>query len=153
MGFEVFGVGVPEMVIILVVALIFLGPDKLPEAARTVGGWVRQIRSFTGEAASIWQETLQVGDSLKDVVRPVSIFAPPPAAPPPLIGSQAVPAPATASTPASPRIATGIDQSLAVAYTPPYTEGPLGTLEYPNPFEAPAPTKPPAETLDYPAPF
>src|SRR5437762_1119160 len=45
MGFEVFGVGVPEMVLILVVALIFLGPEKLPDAARSIGAWVREIRS------------------------------------------------------------------------------------------------------------
>ena len=75
MGFEVFGVGVPEMVLIVVVALIFLGPERLPEAARTVGGWVREIRSLTSEAAGIWQETLQVGDSIRDSVR--VIRAPP----------------------------------------------------------------------------
>ena len=68
MGFEVFGVGVPEMVIILVVALIFLGPEKLPEAARTVGGWVREIRGISSEAMSVWQETLQVGDTIKSSV-------------------------------------------------------------------------------------
>ncbi|MGI8587716.1 MAG: twin-arginine translocase TatA/TatE family subunit [Chloroflexia bacterium] len=154
MGFEVFGVGVPEMVIILVVALIFLGPDKLPEAARTVGGWVREIRSFTGEAASIWQETMAVGEGLKDSVRPASLLGLPPtsAPPPPLQGAETVykPAAETAAQPAAP---------LAVAYTPPSADGappeagPPGTLEYPNPFEAPAPTKPAAETLDYPAPF
>ena len=32
-----FGIGLPEMIIIAVVALIFIGPDKLPGVLRSIG--------------------------------------------------------------------------------------------------------------------
>jgi sec-independent protein translocase protein TatB len=132
MGFEVFGVGVPEMVIILVVALIFLGPEKLPDAARTVGSWVREIRGISSEAMSVWQETLQVGDTIKSSVR--------------MDGS---------TTPAAaPRAAT--PPQLPVAYTPPDALAPPAepaTLDYPAPFAPPKTPPAPTDPLAYPAPF
>ncbi|MFH0809788.1 MAG: Sec-independent protein translocase protein TatB [Pseudomonadota bacterium] len=43
-----FGVGFNELLIILVVALIVLGPDKLPELARTLGKGLAEIKRATG---------------------------------------------------------------------------------------------------------
>lgn len=40
-----FGIGWTEMVIIGVIALLVLGPEKLPGAARTLGKWVRELRA------------------------------------------------------------------------------------------------------------
>jgi len=39
-----FGLGTWEMVIILVAALIFIGPGKLPELARSLGKGMREIK-------------------------------------------------------------------------------------------------------------
>lgn len=39
--------GSGEILVILLLALIVLGPERLPEAARKVGGFVRQVRSMS----------------------------------------------------------------------------------------------------------
>ena len=45
-----FGIGVPEFMVILVVALIAFGPDRLPDFARQAGRMVRQVRTFANNA-------------------------------------------------------------------------------------------------------
>lgn len=45
-----FGVGLPEIMVILVVGLLVFGPDRLPEMARQAGRMVRQVRRFTQQA-------------------------------------------------------------------------------------------------------
>jgi sec-independent protein translocase protein TatA len=38
------GIGFPELVVILVIALIVLGPKKLPEAGRAMGKGMREFK-------------------------------------------------------------------------------------------------------------
>ena len=40
------GVGLPELAVILVVAIVVFGPDRLPEFGRQAGRMVRQLRQF-----------------------------------------------------------------------------------------------------------
>ncbi len=40
-----FDVGLSELALIAVVALVVLGPERLPRAARTVGAMLRRLRS------------------------------------------------------------------------------------------------------------
>jgi sec-independent protein translocase protein TatB len=44
------GVGLPELAVIFVVAIVVFGPDRLPEFARQAGRLVRQVRQFTDAA-------------------------------------------------------------------------------------------------------
>jgi len=46
----VFGIGLPELAVIALVAVLVFGPDRLPEFARQAGRLVRQVRQFTKAA-------------------------------------------------------------------------------------------------------
>ena len=39
-----FDIGFQELIIIFLVALLVLGPERLPEAGRTLGRWVNEIK-------------------------------------------------------------------------------------------------------------
>ena len=45
-----FGVGLPEMITIALVAVLVFGPDKLPDLARQAGRFARQLRTFAHTA-------------------------------------------------------------------------------------------------------
>lgn len=45
-----FGVGLPELAVIMVVGIIVFGPDKLPDYARQAGRMLRQLRTFAQNA-------------------------------------------------------------------------------------------------------
>ena len=49
---DIFGIGLPEILLIAVVALIILGPDRLPEAARSLGKGVADFRRAMEPARS-----------------------------------------------------------------------------------------------------
>ena len=44
-----FGIGMPELILILALALIVLGPKKLPEVARALGKGLAEFRRATEE--------------------------------------------------------------------------------------------------------
>jgi sec-independent protein translocase protein TatB len=46
----VFGVGLPELAVILVVGILVFGPDRLPEFARQAGRMLRQVKQFSQAA-------------------------------------------------------------------------------------------------------
>ena len=53
-----FGIGLPEMVIIAIVALIFIGPDKLPSVLRSVGKGLVELKRATSQVRSTVQEEM-----------------------------------------------------------------------------------------------
>ena len=65
-----FNVGTPELLVIMLVALIVLGPTKLPEAARQVGRFIGEVRrmssGFQDELRDAMQEPVSsVKETLK----------------------------------------------------------------------------------------
>ncbi|MEA3428316.1 MAG: Sec-independent protein translocase protein TatB [Thermodesulfobacteriota bacterium] len=58
-----FGIGMPEMILIAAVALIVLGPKKLPELAKSLGRAVREFKKATSEL----KESIDVDNELTDV--------------------------------------------------------------------------------------
>ncbi|MGB0205637.1 MAG: Sec-independent protein translocase protein TatB [Neptuniibacter sp.] len=57
-----FDIGFAELLIIAVVALIVLGPDKLPTAIKTVGLWVGRIRRTVSSIQSEISEELKIDE-------------------------------------------------------------------------------------------
>ncbi|MAT84953.1 MAG: twin-arginine translocase subunit TatB [Gammaproteobacteria bacterium] len=52
-----FDIGFPELVLIAIVGLLVIGPERLPEALRTLGLWIgRMRRSFTNVKTEIERE-------------------------------------------------------------------------------------------------
>lgn len=45
-----FGLGMPELILILVIALVIFGPSKLPEMGASVGKAIREFRNATKDA-------------------------------------------------------------------------------------------------------
>ncbi len=50
---DFFGLGFWEIVLILVIALIVLGPNKLPDVARTLGKTLRSLRKATSDFTTV----------------------------------------------------------------------------------------------------
>lgn len=51
-----FDIGFGELLLVMVIGLVVLGPERLPVAVRTVAGWIRALRSL---AASVQNELSQ----------------------------------------------------------------------------------------------
>jgi sec-independent protein translocase protein TatB len=70
-----FDIGFAELILIGVVALLVIGPERLPEAIRTASGWLNRIRRGFNEIKQEVQQELhndavmrdlrQTGDQLK----------------------------------------------------------------------------------------
>jgi sec-independent protein translocase protein TatA len=64
-----FGIGLPELVVILAVALIVLGPQRLPEVARMLGRAYGQLRRASEEFQNTIRQDLAALERQEDVNR------------------------------------------------------------------------------------
>jgi sec-independent protein translocase protein TatA len=63
-----FGIGLPELLIILVVALIVFGPKKLPDLAKSLGKGMAEFKKVTDEFKSTVESDLSsIEHEIKDV--------------------------------------------------------------------------------------
>jgi len=58
-----FGIGMPELLLILAVALIVIGPKKLPDLARSLGKAMGEFKKATSEL----KDSIQIDSELKSV--------------------------------------------------------------------------------------
>ncbi len=58
-----FGIGMPEMILILAVALIVFGPKKLPELGKSLGRALGEFKRATNDI----KESIQIDTGLNDV--------------------------------------------------------------------------------------
>tara|TARA_B100000945_G_scaffold247836_1_gene204286 strand:+ start:218 stop:649 length:432 start_codon:yes stop_codon:yes gene_type:complete len=53
-----FGIGIPELIIIAAVALVFIGPDKLPSVLRSIGKGIVELKRATSDVRSTVQDEM-----------------------------------------------------------------------------------------------
>lgn len=57
------GIGMPELIVIAVIALIVIGPDKLPGLAKTLGRIFGELKKATNE----FKDTMEVESKMTEV--------------------------------------------------------------------------------------
>ena len=73
-----FGIGLPEMIIIAAVALVFIGPDKLPGVLRSLGKGLVELKRATSDVRSTVQDEMHKIEEeieLKDVRKSAEDFS------------------------------------------------------------------------------
>ena len=58
-----FGIGMPELIVIMVIALIVIGPSKLPDLARALGRGMAEFRKATQEI----KDSLDLDEDMEEV--------------------------------------------------------------------------------------
>lgn len=109
-----FGLGFGEIMIILVLALLLLGPQRLPDAAKQIGKAMRDFRKATDDVKQQFETAMYEDERpARPVLAPTPQELPAEGAPPPGIPPGGVPVAAGAAPPASPENVPGLDAALA----------------------------------------
>lgn len=131
-----FNLGAGEIAVIMIVALLLLGPDKLPELARGIGKFVREFRRQTDDVRGMVEREFYKMDQevfAEDQGKRIAPPAPAEAVPPSTAGPEA--------ELTSPEYPSVFPPPEGVVPAKPASAAPLG-LEPPAP--PPAPTEPSA---------
>lgn len=64
---SMFGMGGSEILVILIVALLFLGPDKLPDAAKKISKGIREIKKQSRSLQEQIENDEHVGGAIRDL--------------------------------------------------------------------------------------
>ncbi len=62
-----FGMGMGEIVLIAVVALLVLGPERLPGAAKAIGKGIRDLRMQTKDLQQTIEKDTQLGEAVREL--------------------------------------------------------------------------------------
>ena len=70
-------IGMPEMLVILVIALIIFGPRKLPELGKSLGRSLAEFKRASNELKSTLEEEIKVEEQQKKAATPLPAATPP----------------------------------------------------------------------------
>jgi Tat protein translocase TatB subunit len=93
-----FGLGMGELLVILAIALLVLGPSKLPDAAAALGKAIRQFRKATQDL----NDQLEVDEEVRQPLRELKAALRNEPAPRPVVAPSPAPVPKVVSTTAEP---------------------------------------------------
>jgi len=86
-----FGIGVPELLVILVVALLVLGPKRLPEVAKSLGKAFAEFRRATSDLSEELHEArASLEEDVRMAERPAPTIQPPATQPQHTVASSTV---------------------------------------------------------------
>ena len=78
-------IGMPELIIIFVIALVIFGPRKLPELGRSLGRSLSEFKRASNELKSTLEEEIRLDEqrsTLEATKGPTTAPPPPPVVPP-----------------------------------------------------------------------
>lgn len=64
-----FGIGMPELIVILVIALVVIGPQKLPELARSLGKGLAEFKRATDDFRQGIEDEAKAAEERERVAR------------------------------------------------------------------------------------
>jgi len=62
-----FGIGLPELIVIAIIALLVVGPKKLPELAKSLGKGLTEFKRAAEDVTENIKDTLKPDDVKKEV--------------------------------------------------------------------------------------
>ena len=64
---DIFGIGGNELIVILLLAAIVLGPERLARSAREIGKFIKNVKAYFSSLSSELKSELDVLDQLEKV--------------------------------------------------------------------------------------